>query len=172
MDVEVAIVGAGFSGIGMAMQLDRCGRGSYLILEREADVGGIWRDNVYPGCACDIPSMLYSFSFAPRVDWTRRYPSQAEIWSYLRDCAERHDLRSRIRFGWDLAEARYDDGDRSWFLRSAEGATLKARILVLATGALNRPALPNVPGLERFQGTIVHSSRWDASVDLRNRDVA
>lgn len=172
IDVEVAIVGAGFGGIGMAMQLDRSGRRSWAMLERDRDVGGIWRDNVYPGCACDIPSMLYSFSFERGTDWTRHYPQQSEIWQYLRDLVERRGLRDRIAFGWELTSARYDDGEACWQLTAADGRTLVARALVLATGALNVPKLPPIAGIERFEGTVMHSSRWDPSVEVRDRDVA
>ncbi|HTU80646.1 MAG TPA: NAD(P)/FAD-dependent oxidoreductase [Candidatus Acidoferrales bacterium] len=171
-DAEIAVVGAGFAGTGLAMQLLRRGYKDFLLLERAADVGGIWRDNLYPGCACDIPSMLYSFSFAPSRDWTRRFPSRDEIWEYLRARAREPELRSRLRLQAELREARFDDEDCSWQLKLADGSTLRTRFLVLATGALNRPKWPEIAGLECFTGARVHSSAWTERLEVRDRDVA
>jgi len=170
--VSLVIVGAGFSGIGLAIELRRHGIEDFTILERSDDVGGIWRDNVYPGCACDIPSMLYSYSFEPSVEWSRLFPRQEEIWAYLRDCVDRYDLRKHIAFKTELSEARYDDDECSWQVRTTSGNVLKAQFLVLAMGALNRQKFPNIEGLDRFEGTRFHSSQWDRSAEVRGRNVA
>ena len=173
ISTDVAIVGAGFAGIGMAIELERAGISDYTIVERAGDVGGIWRDNAYPGCACDIPSMLYSFSFAPAAHaWTRHFPGRDEIWEYLRRLARENGILQRIRFDWDMRDASYDETACRWQLRSSAGDELDARVVVLATGALNRPQLPSFPGLERFEGPSVHSSQWNPEFDVRGRDVA
>jgi cation diffusion facilitator CzcD-associated flavoprotein CzcO len=172
IDAEAIIVGAGFSGIGMAIQLKKCGVEPVLLLERAGDVGGIWRDNVYPGCACDIPSMLYSFSFERNDGWTRLFPRQEEIWNYLRACIDTYELRGALRLNHDMAEARYDDESATWTLRMTNGTTLTTRILILAMGALNRPVVPAFPGLERYTGERFHSSAWDSAADLRGKNVA
>jgi cation diffusion facilitator CzcD-associated flavoprotein CzcO len=169
---RIVIAGAGFAGIGMAMMLRRHGIESFTILERSGDVGGIWRDNVYPGCACDIPAMLYSFSFEPATNWSRIFPQRQEIWQYLRDCVDRNDLRKHIRFNAELTEARYDETSCTWRLRTSGGEELEAQFLILAMGALNRQNVPHVEGLERFAGPAFHSSQWDPSIDLRGRNVA
>jgi cation diffusion facilitator CzcD-associated flavoprotein CzcO len=172
IDAEAIIVGAGFSGIGMAIQLRKQGVDSLLILERAGDVGGIWRDNVYPGCACDIPSMLYSFSFETSTDWTRLFPRQEEIWNYLRDCVKKYGLQQHLRLNQELVEARYDDASATWSLRMADGTSLTTPILILAMGALNRRVVPSFPGLETFKGERFHSSTWDPKADLHAKNVA
>jgi cation diffusion facilitator CzcD-associated flavoprotein CzcO len=169
---SIAIVGAGFAGIGMAVMLRRRGIDSFVVLERSNDVGGIWRDNVYPGCACDIPAMLYSFSFAPATQWSRLFPQRDEIWQYLRECVDRNGLRPHLRFGAALTEARYDDERCTWNLQTRSGETFQAQLLVLAMGALNRQKLPRVEGVESFEGPCFHSSAWDASAELRGKHVA
>jgi cation diffusion facilitator CzcD-associated flavoprotein CzcO len=172
IDAEAVIVGAGFSGIGMAIQLRKQGLDSILLLERAADVGGIWRDNVYPGCACDIPSMLYSFSFETSTEWTRLFPRQAEIWDYLRACIDTYDLRQHLRLDHDMLEARYDDDTALWHLRMADGTQLVTRILILAMGALNKPVVPTFTGLENFKGERFHSSTWDPAANVTGKNVA
>ena len=170
LSTEVAIIGAGFGGIGMAIRLRQAGVRDFVVIEQAAAVGGTWRDNTYPGCACDIPSHLYSLSFAPRAAWSRRYPTQAEIQQYLEDCVDRFDLRAHLRLGTSLLEATFDDG--LWRLRTDPGGDLTARFLVLAQGALHRPALPDLSGLETFRGTVFHSARWDHGSDLAGKRVA
>ncbi len=172
LDADVVIVGAGFAGIGMAIQLCKRGFASFLVLERASDVGGTWRDNVYPGCACDIPSLLYSYSFERNPAWTRLFPRQGELWEYLRWCVDKYGLREKIWFGTELSEARYDEPSATWQLRTAEGNRLRCRVLVSAMGFLNRPSIPVIPGLDRFRGQAFHTAQWDASVDLRDRRVA
>ena len=168
---DVLIVGTGFSGLGMAIRLLESGHDDFVVLERGDDVGGTWRDNTYPGCACDVPSHLYSFSFAPNPDWTRTYPSQAEIWRYLRDCADRFNVRPHIRFGHTMTGARWDAPARRWIVDTDHGA-FAARFLVLGTGPLSEPRMPQIPGIERFRGTLFHSARWRHDHDLRGERVA
>jgi cation diffusion facilitator CzcD-associated flavoprotein CzcO len=170
-DVRVAIVGSGFAGLGMAIRLREAGVEDFVVLERADDVGGTWRDNSYPGCACDVPSHLYSFSFAPNPDWTSTFSPQPEIWGYLRDCAQRYGVMPHIRFGHELLDARWDDDAQRWRLRTSRG-DLTAQALVLGTGPLSAPAIPELPGLERFEGTTFHSAAWDHDHDLDGERVA
>ncbi len=169
--VGMVIVGSGFAGLGMAIRLKRAGVHDFVVLERAADVGGTWRDNTYPGCTCDVPSHLYSFSFAPKHDWSCTYPSQPEIWDYLRDCAERFGVMPHIRFDHAMEDARWDGDARAWRVR-AGGSDITARFLVLGVGPLSDPKTPDIPGLAGFRGTAFHSARWDHGVDLRGRRVA
>jgi cation diffusion facilitator CzcD-associated flavoprotein CzcO len=143
-----------------------------MILERGEDVGGTWRDNVYPGCACDIPSVLYSFSFERNPWWTHVYPPQAELWEYLRLCAVKYGILSQIRFGTELSEARFDERTATWRLTTSDGRSISTRVLILAMGALSRPRIPPLRGVERFEGTLFHSARWKREVDVRDRRVA
>lgn len=165
---RVAIVGAGFSGIGAAIKLIQAGHTDLVILERNPDVGGTWLDNTYPGCACDVPSHLYSFSFAPNPAWTRRFAPQKEIGAYLRACVDAFGLRPYLRLGRELREASWD-GNR-WNLRTADGE-IQAEILVLAQGPLSEPAVPDLLALEGFDGLVFHSARWRHDVDLRGKRV-
>jgi cation diffusion facilitator CzcD-associated flavoprotein CzcO len=167
--VRIAILGAGFGGLGAAIRLRAAGFEDWTILERAADLGGTWRDNTYPGCACDIPAPLYSFSFEPNPAWTRLYSSQPEIWDYLRRVAEKHGLRSRIRFGADVVEARWQDG---WRLRTADGREERFDAVICAVGFINRPNFPRLPGLEGFPGPAFHSARWRHDVELAGKRVA
>ncbi|HZE38440.1 MAG TPA: NAD(P)/FAD-dependent oxidoreductase [Stackebrandtia sp.] len=171
-DVRVLIVGAGFSGLAVAIGLRRAGIDDFAILEKADDLGGTWRENTYPGCACDVQSHLYSYSFAPNPRWTRSYSGHAEIQNYLRDCADRHDLLPRIRFGTRFAGARFDSDTALWTIDTADGATITAGVLVLGMGPLHVPRLPDVPGLDTFCGPAFHSSQWNHDVDLRGKRVA
>ncbi|MBD5654144.1 MAG: NAD(P)/FAD-dependent oxidoreductase, partial [Candidatus Eremiobacteraeota bacterium] len=155
----------------MAIQLEKNGFGSFLILERASDVGGTWRDNVYPGCACDIPSMLYSFSFERNAEWTRVFPRQDEIWTYLKRCVDKYRLRERIRYGADLRDATYDEHSATWRMRTTDGRSFSSRVVVSAMGPLNKPSIPALPGMEFFKGDRFHSGEWATTVDLRDKDV-
>ena len=170
--VLVAIVGSGFSGLAMAAELRREGLDDFVILERAATLGGTWRDNHYPGCACDVPSHLYSFSFLPKADWSRAFAPQAEIRAYLERCADELDLRRHVRFSATVEEAVWDDARARWSVRLRGGDRLTANALVLGIGALSNPAIPKLPGIERFAGPHFHSARWDHGVDLTDRRVA
>jgi len=169
---SVVIVGSGFSGIAMGVALKRAGIDTFTILEKATDVGGTWRDNTYPGAACDIPSHLYSFSFEPKPDWSRAFSPQAEIQEYLRHCATKYDLRRHIRFGATVSGAVFDESRGTWTVSLADGTSLTARALVLGNGALHVPAMPDIPGRETFQGPVFHSAQWDHDVDLRGKRVA
>ncbi len=170
--LDVAIVGSGFAGIGMAIALHREGKHSFAIFERASDLGGTWRDNAYPGCACDIPSMLYSFSFERGTGWSRRYPPQQEIWAYLRHCARKYGAAEAIRYNADIVEARWDEAASLWRLQTRSGDIIEARVVVFALGGLSNPAIPKIPGLERFTGAAFHSATWDHSIDLNGKRIA
>jgi cation diffusion facilitator CzcD-associated flavoprotein CzcO len=169
--VDIAIVGAGFGGLGMAIRLEQEGREDFLVLERAADVGGTWFANTYPGCQCDVPSNLYSFSFAPKHDWTHSYPEQPQILEYLRSCVTRFGIGDRIRLNTALEHASWDEGERRWRLTTSSGE-LTAKVLVAAPGLLSEPAVPLIPGLDTFTGTVFHSARWDHDHDLAGERVA
>jgi cation diffusion facilitator CzcD-associated flavoprotein CzcO len=169
--VRVAIVGAGFSGLGMAIRLKRAGITDFLIFERAEDLGGTWRDNIYPGCGCDVESPLYSFSFALNPNWTRLFASQREIWAYLRQCARRFGIQPHICWGHAVTGARWDDAARHWHITTAKGA-FSATFLILGAGPLSEPSLPEIAGLDRFAGTVFHSARWDDTYDLSGKRVA
>ena len=169
---DVVIIGSGFGGIGLAIRLVQEGFGDIAVLEKADDLGGTWRDNTYPGAACDIPSLLYSFSFEPKTDWSRRFPPQAEILDYLRACARKHGIMPLIRFGTEVTEARFDEDAGLWHIDTGRGDTLSARVLVSACGQLNRPVVPPIPGQDAFTGTSFHSARWDHDAELDGRRVA
>jgi cation diffusion facilitator CzcD-associated flavoprotein CzcO len=168
---RIAIVGAGFSGLCMAIRLKREGVEDFVVLERAEEVGGTWRDNTYPGCQCDIPSALYSFSFAPNPDWSRFYPLQSEIRDYLRRCARDFGVMPFIRFGHDVSGAAWDDDERRWRLETSHGP-LTADVLVGGMGGLSEPSVPDIPGLDSFEGTAFHSAQWDHDHDLSGERVA
>ena len=163
--VRLAIVGAGFSGLALGMRLLEEGIDDFAILERSADVGGTWRDNTYPGCACDVPSHLYSFSFAPNPDWSRTYSEQPEIYEYIRRTAEQRGVDSYVRFGHELKNARWDEDEQQWHVETSAGE-LTANYLVSAMGPLSAPAWPKVDGLDSFEGKVFHSAEWDHGHDL------
>ncbi|MBP2324464.1 cation diffusion facilitator CzcD-associated flavoprotein CzcO [Kibdelosporangium banguiense] len=169
--MRIAIVGSGFSGIGLAIRLKQAGFTDLTVFEKASDLGGVWRDNTYPGAACDAPSHLYSYSFEPNPGWSRRFAEQPEILAYLRHCAAKYDISGHIRFGVEITRAVFDAG--RWILHTKDGAVHTADVLVAACGQLSRPARPDVPGLDDvFAGTVFHSADWDHGHDLRERDVA
>ncbi len=170
-DVEVLIVGAGFSGLGMAIQLDKAGIRDFLILERDAEVGGTWWANQYPGCACDVESHLYSFSFELNPSWSHVFARQPEILAYLKHVADKYALRSRIRFGTAATSAIFDEREGTWEVTTQTGDTIRARALVSCAGGLSQPGTPDIPGLGSFQGAMFHSARWDHSLSLEGKRV-
>jgi len=170
-DVDIAILGAGFAGMCMAIALQRAGMHDFVILERADEVGGTWRDNHYPGAACDVPSHLYSLSFAPKADWSRVYPTQPELLAYLCELADAHGLRPKIRFGHDLRGADYDAETGRWRLDTSRGVVV-AKKVVSGTGSLSEPRAPTLPGLERFAGKTFHSATWDHEYPLAGKRVA
>ncbi|SFP26906.1 Predicted flavoprotein CzcO associated with the cation diffusion facilitator CzcD [Amycolatopsis arida] len=171
-EVGVVIVGTGFSGLGMAIKLRKEGRDDFVILEKAHDVGGTWRDNTYPGCACDIQSHMYSFSFEQNPDWTRSFSPQREIWDYLRRVAEKYDLYRFVRFGQEMTGARWDADEGRWHVSTRSGDEFVGQFLVSGVGALHVPQTPRLPGIERFQGRAFHSAEWDHDFDLRGKRVA
>ena len=168
---SVAIIGAGFGGIGLAITLKKAGIDALTIFEKANGVGGVWRDNTYPGAACDVPSHLYSFSFEPNPDWSRRYSPQPEILDYLDACVERYGLRSNLRLGTEVTRAEFDADSGRWRIETGEG-TVEADVLVSACGQLSRPATMRIEGSERFKGPIFHTARWDHGVELQGKRVA
>jgi cation diffusion facilitator CzcD-associated flavoprotein CzcO len=170
-DIDIAIVGSGFSGLAMASRLKRSGRTDFLILERGRDVGGTWRENTYPGCRCDVPSHVYSFSFAPNPDWSSTFSPQPEIQAYLRRTAADEGLLEHVRFGCEVESARWDADARGWRLVTS-GGELTARVLIAGAGPLHEPKLPDVPGLRDFEGTLFHSATWNHDHDLAGERVA
>ncbi|TQF74947.1 NAD(P)/FAD-dependent oxidoreductase [Rhodococcus spelaei] len=170
--VRTLVVGAGFAGLAIAARLLRADRSAdVLVIERAADVGGTWRDNTYPGCACDVPTSLYSFSFAPSPDWSHTFARQPEIHAYLRKTAAENGIRDRLVTGCELVSADWDEATARWRVRTSLGE-LTAQVLVAATGALSTPRLPDVPGIGDFGGTMFHSATWDHDCDLRGKRVA
>ena len=151
-NVRVAIVGAGFGGLGMAIRLKQSGIEDFVVFERDADVGGTWWANTYPGCQCDIPSHLYSYSFAPNSEWSRTYPLQPEIREYLRDCADRFGLRAHIRFECPVQRAEWDDDAGVWDIDTPDGR-FSAQMLIGAPGPLSEPSVPALPGREDFRAS-------------------
>lgn len=169
---DVVIVGAGFAGLCMAIHLKKAGWHNFVVLEAAQDVGGTWRDNTYPGCACDVPSHLYSYSFEPRPDWSSSFGSQWEILEYIRHCVQKYELTSHIRFSALVVNQVFQEQDGLWRITTQDGRTFFATVVVGATGPLNKPAYPNIPGREVFSGPQFHSSLWDHNVSLTGKRVA
>ena len=169
--VEVAVVGAGICGIGAAIELRRAGITDVVLLERSAELGGTWRDNTYPGCACDIPSVLYSYWFAPNPDWTRVFAGQAEIQEYVLRIAREHAVDDQVELNTEVLDAAWDDVAQRWTVETSRGRIV-SRALVLAAGPLHEPVMPDVAGLGTFAGTAFHSSRWRHDHDLKGERVA
>ncbi|WP_406304587.1 NAD(P)/FAD-dependent oxidoreductase [Streptomyces sp. NBC_00885] len=169
--VRVAVIGSGFGGLGAAVRLRREGITDFVVLERAGSVGGTWRDNSYPGCACDVPSHLYSFSFAPNPDWPRTFSGQEHIRAYLERVADTFRLRSHIRLDHEVLMMRWDGDELRWEIETSQG-TMTADVVVSATGPLSDPKTPEIPGLADFPGKVFHSSRWDHDYDLRGKRVA
>jgi cation diffusion facilitator CzcD-associated flavoprotein CzcO len=169
---EVAVIGAGFSGIGAAIKLDEAGFHDYLVLEEGDGVGGAWHWNTYPGIAVDIPSFSYQFSFEKRADWSRVYAPGKELKAYAEHCVDKYGLRDRIRLGTKVVGARFDEEAHTWRIETANGETITARFVIGATGVFTQPKPPEIPAVETFAGTTMHTARWDHGVDLRGKRVA
>ncbi|SCX17325.1 flavin-containing monooxygenase [Mycolicibacterium fluoranthenivorans] len=168
------IIGSGFSGLGMGIALQKQGfkDQDFLILEKADEVGGTWRDNTYPGCACDIPSHMYSFSFEPKSDWTHMWSFQPEIFDYLKGVTAKHGLRRHIRFNTHVDRAHWDEGDARWHVFDKSGQEFIAQFLISGAGGLHIPSIPEVEGADTFAGAMFHSAQWDHSVDLAGKRVA
>lgn len=169
--VHTLVVGAGFSGVGTAIRLDEEGFGDYLVLERGETVGGTWRVNTYPGAACDVPSHLYSFSFAPNPSWSRSYSPQPEILRYLQGVAERAGVLGRFRFGVEVESLTWEESEQRWRAETSAGP-VTATTVVTAAGGITEPRMPDIEGLEEFAGPVVHTARWDHDVEYAGKRVA
>ncbi|NBE51574.1 flavin-containing monooxygenase [Streptomyces boluensis] len=169
--VRVAVIGSGFGGLGAAVRLRREGITDFVVLERADAVGGTWRDNSYPGCACDVPSHLYSFSFAPNPDWPRTFSGQERIREYLEHVADVFRIRPHIRFNSEVTQTRWNAEELHWEIDTVRGS-LTADVVVSASGPLSDPKMPDIPGLDSFEGKVFHSARWDHDYDLRGKRVA
>jgi cation diffusion facilitator CzcD-associated flavoprotein CzcO len=169
---RIAIIGSGFSGLCLAIRLKQMGIESFTIFEKSDRLGGTWRDNTYPGAACDVPSFLYCFSFEQKTDWSRKWSPQAEIQEYIDHCARTYDLERHVRFRTEVAGAQFDPVRAVWRIRTTAGEEIDAEALVSAVGQLNRPAFPDIPGLETFRGECFHSACWNHDYDLSGKDVA
>ena len=169
---KVVIVGTGFSGLGQAIQLEKAGIRDYVILEKATEVGGTWRDNSYPGCACDVQSHMYSFSYEQNPDWSRSFSPQPEIFDYLKGVADKYRLREKIRFGVELTGAHWDEQERRWTATTKDGREFVAQFLVSGVGGLHIPQVPELPGIAKFKGQTWHSAQWNHEYDLRGKNVA
>ena len=170
--MRIVIIGAGHSGICLGARLAQRGIRSFTILEKAGRLGGTWRDNVYPGAACDSPAFAYCYSFEQKTDWSRKWAPQPEILAYQEHCAAKYSLLPHIQFGTELASARWSADDACWRLRTTGGGDLECEILISATGQLSRPRTPDIPGLADFRGDSFHSAAWDRSCAVRQRNVA
>jgi cation diffusion facilitator CzcD-associated flavoprotein CzcO len=171
-ELSVAIVGAGFGGLAAAIELQRSGHSNYTVFERNSEVGGVWQANHYPGARCDVPSIIYQYSFDLRPDWSRRFGNQEEIRDYLKDVSERHGVRPHLRLNTGVVEARFDESAATWQLTLDDGTKQTFDALIVAPGQLSNPKIPNVPGRSTFGGAQFHSAEWDHSVDIKGKRVA
>ena len=169
---RIAIIGAGFSGICVGIHLRKSALYDFVIFEKAESLGGTWRDNSYPGAVCDVPSISYSYSFAMKLDWSRKWSPQSEILDYIEDCARKYDVYDQIEFGTEITHAEFDTERSVWVLTTNQGEVEEADILITGTGQLNRPMIPDIPGLEDFEGPQFHSARWDHDVDLDRKRIA
>lgn len=168
---KIIIVGCGFAGLAAAIRIKQSGERDFIILERATDLGGVWRDNIYPGCACDVESHLYSLSFAPNADWTHAFSMQPEIHTYLRQCAVQAELQAYIRFSTNVTRMSWDEAAGEWSIESDRGM-YRARFVFAAFGSLSDPLIPKLERIERFQGQVFHSARWPHCLDLSGKSVA
>ncbi|KRC64998.1 4-hydroxyacetophenone monooxygenase [Aeromicrobium sp. Root236] len=168
---DVVIIGTGFSGMGAAMKLRESGREDFVVLEKAHDVGGTWRDNTYPGCECDIPSHMYSFSYELNAEWSKSFSGQEEIWAYMRKVADEQGIRPYIHFGVEVTGAEWDEDRAVWTVRTRSGEDYEARVVVAGVGGLHIPNIPEIAGADSFEGPRFHSAQWDHTVDLKGKKV-
>jgi len=171
LDYEVVVIGAGISGVGAAIQLKKHGYDSFLLLEAANDLGGTWRDNIYPGVAVDIPSVSYSYSFESNYRWSGLFAPGAEVLEYIRHCARKYKITDKIRYNSTVEKIVFCKGNNNWTLFLLDGTTLVSRFIISATGVLCQPSTPNIPGLASFKGKMMHTARWDAEYDVSNKKV-
>ncbi|MFE4972449.1 flavin-containing monooxygenase [Kitasatospora sp. NPDC056651] len=169
--LKAAVIGAGISGIGTAIGLLKAGIHDFLVFERATDLGGTWRDNTYPGCACDVQAHLYSFSFARNPEWKSTFATQSEVHTYLKDCATRYGIEPHLRYDHELLNATWNDTHHHWDIHTSRGH-YTAQTLITGTGYLSDPAIPQIPGIHTYTGTLFHSSQWRHDHDLTGRDIA
>ena len=169
---DTVIIGAGLGGLAMGIGLQKKGQTDYIIIEKSTEVGGTWRDNSYPGCACDVQSHLYSYSFTNKSDWTKRYAPWNEIQQYILDTVSEYNVRPNIRFGLEVNSSVFDEKTATWTVGTTDGQTIKCRYFVLATGPLHVPQFPDIKGLDTFKGKVMHSAQWDHNYDLKGKKVA
>jgi cation diffusion facilitator CzcD-associated flavoprotein CzcO len=172
VQTKIVIIGSGFGGIGMGIALKKAGFSDFVILEKGTDLGGTWRDNRYPGCACDVPSPLYSFSYELNPSWSRLFAPQPEIWQYLRECATKYGIDAHIRYDSKVEGMEWDDAARLWTVRTASGERYRAHAIVSGAGALHIPKFPEISGMDEFAGESFHSAEWDQAPDLTGKRVA
>jgi cation diffusion facilitator CzcD-associated flavoprotein CzcO len=168
---SIAIIGSGFSGLCLGIQLKKLGYESFTIFEKADRVGGTWRDNIYPGAACDVPSFSYCFSFEQKTDWSRKWAPQSEILDYMEDCARKYDLLRHIRFNTEITSANWDEEACLWRIRTSKGEEIEAQVLVSGVGQLNRPHIPKIDGAQDFKGVVFHSARWRHDIDFNGKTV-
>ncbi|WP_335953222.1 NAD(P)/FAD-dependent oxidoreductase [Acinetobacter higginsii] len=168
---HVVIIGAGFAGIGAAIKLQQAGFTDFVVLEKANEIGGVWRANTYPGCACDVPSALYSYSFAPNPQWSRVFAQQQEIKTYIQNVAQQFDVKKYVRFGYEMLESAWDDQVKHWVVKTNQGL-IHARFAIMAGGPMHQPVLPKIKGLETFKGAQFHSAEWNHDFDLNGKKVA
>jgi cation diffusion facilitator CzcD-associated flavoprotein CzcO len=169
---DIVVIGTGFSGMGVAVKLLESGRTDFVILEKAQDVGGTWRDNTYPGCECDIPSHMYSFSWRLNPDWSKNFSAQPEIWAYMRKVADETGIRPYINFGVEVTGMEWDDDRSVWTVHTKSGEDYEARVVLSGVGGLHVPNVPEIAGADTFAGPRFHSAEWDHSVDLAGKKVA
>ena len=169
---QVAIIGAGFAGLGAAIKLKQSGRQSFIVLEQADEPGGTWRDNVYPGCACDIPSFLYSYSFELNPDWKQIFSAQPDILKYIKKCVSIYDLEPHIQYGSEVTEAQFEENHAYWTLKLKNSRTITARTIIAALGPLNQIVLPDIEGRDQFVGQAFHTNNWEQGLDLNGKNVA
>ncbi|GAC1373078.1 MAG: NAD(P)/FAD-dependent oxidoreductase [Aquirhabdus sp.] len=169
--VEIAVLGAGFAGIGAAIRFIQAGITDFVVLEKASEIGGVWRENTYPGCACDVPSALYSYSFAPNPHWSRMFAEQAEIKAYIKDTAERFGVMPYVKLNHEMLESTWDNEQKHWVVQTSAGVFF-ARFVVMACGPMHEPVYPNIKGLKSFKGMTFHSACWRHDYNLQGKRVA
>jgi cation diffusion facilitator CzcD-associated flavoprotein CzcO len=167
---QIVIIGSGFSGICLGIKLKLAGIDSFTILEKADRLGGTWRENTYPGAACDVPSISYCFSFEQKTDWSRLWSPHDEILAYMEHCSDKYGVTPHIRFGTSLESARFDADSGTWEIHTRQGDEMTADILVSGVGQLNRPSIPEIPGLDSFAGESFHSAQWNHDYDLTGKE--